>query len=346
MAGPVRPPRAATAPVADNRVNFGDDSFYTGGGGIPEGDYILFFDVVIHQYEKQDGSKAGPQFLAVRVAAYSFENPEAEPTLGYYSMGSKALQSFMPNVDDEGKSLLAIPGGPASSQNEATNWNLFRRSMIDCGLPQGVLTNDFRAIDGIWVHITHIPEPESRKNMGPLTGEAGPEERRNRNIAVVSEILDGGKPWEGTGGIPETPTPPAVPGPAKVTRMPAKPGPKAPAAAAAPPAVAPKAPPARRAPARAPAAAPPPPAETESVSTDADVEQAAQSGAASVIEETPNGLPKLVLRTGVFKAVSKSHSAEMATAVLDTYFQDDRSMNALLGTLGYVVNGPRVEPAP
>lgn len=348
MAAPARPrPVAAAAAAVDNRVNFGDDAFYTGGGGIPEGRYILYFDAVIHQYEKQDGAKAGPPFLAVRVAAYTFEQPDAEPTLGYYSMGSKAILSFMPNPDDEGKSLVAIPNGPATSANESTNWNLLRRSLTDSGMPPGTFTNDLRAIDGVWVHVTHIPEPEGRKAFGAATGEAQPEERKNRTIAVVSEILDGGKPWEGGGGIPAAPM--AAPGsgptpalaPGKVTRMPAKaPAPPAPVAAAAGP---------KRAPGRAPAVAPPPPtaaAESNGAVDAAAVESAAQNGAAAVIETQPNGLPKLVLKTGVFKEVQKVHGAEMATLVIDTYFQDDSSMSSLLGSVGYMIEGPRVVPAP
>lgn len=337
MAAPTRPKApTATAPIADNRVSFGDDTFYSaGGGGIPEGRYLTYYDAVTHQYEKQDGSKVGPEFLAIRVAAYPLDSytPETEPLLGYYSMGGKALLSFMPNADDEGKSLLAVPGGPATGLNDSCNWNLYRKSLRDSGMPDGVFTNDLRAIDGTWVHITHIPEPENRKTMAARTGEAQPEERANRTIAVVTEILEGGSPWEGGGGVPDV-----APAPAKVTRMPARSG--APAQrAAAPPAAAP----ARRAPGR-PAAAPPPPA-AESPTEDDDLLAAAQTAAAAVIEASPDGVPKLVLKTGVFKAAGKTNGNEIAQKILDTYWADDKTLNGLLGTLGYKINGPRVEPA-
>lgn len=337
MAAPVRPrPNGAPAATADNRVNFGDDAFYSGGAGIPEGRYACYFDSIFHQYEKTDGSKAGPEFLAIRVAAYALEAPDEEPRLGYYGMGRKAILSFMPNPDDEGKSLLAVPGGPATSMNDSTNWNLFRKSMLDCGMPPGTLTNDLRAIDGVWLHIVHIPEPEERKGFGAAaTGEAQPEPRRNQTIAVCGEILDGGKPWEGGGGIPEAKPAAST----KIARMPTRPGPKAPPAAP-PPGVAARAP--GRAPAR-PAAAPPPPA-VESPAADEDLLSAAQNAAASVIETSPNGIAKLVLRTGVFKAATKVSGDEVANAVLETYFTDEAALNTLLGTLGYVVDGTKVVP--
>lgn len=339
MAAPTRPKATTGAtPAADNRVSFGDDTFYSaGGGGIPEGRYTTYYDAVLHQYEKQDGTKVGPEFLAVRVAAYSLDNfnPDAEPLIGYYSMGSKAILSFMPNADDEGKSLLAVPGGPATGLNDSCNWNLYRKSLRDSGMPDGVFTNDLRAIDGTWVHIVHVPEPENRKTMAARTGEAQPEERANRTIAVVTEILENGSPWEGTGGFPEAA--PAV-APAKVTRMPARPGATAPKASA-PPAAAP----ARRAPGRAPA---PPPPTAESPVEDDDLLAAAQTAAAAVIETSPNGVPKLVLKTGVFKAAGKTNGNETAQKILDTYWVDDNTLSGLLGTLGYKIDGPRVVPIP
>jgi hypothetical protein len=323
-------------------VNFGEDTFYTaGGGGIPEGLYCVYHDAVVHQYEKQDGTKVGPEFLAVRVAAYDLNAPDAEPKMGYYSMGTKAILSYMPNADDDGKSLLAVPGGPATSMNDSSNWNLYRKSFLDSGMPAGTFTNDLRALDGTWVHLAHIPEPESRKTMGAATGEAGPEERRNRTIAVVSEILDGGKPWEGTGGLPTTPVTPPVVAPATVTRMaprPPAPGP----GRVAPPVVAPHVAP--RPPALARTVAPPP-APVESAPEDDEVLVAAQNAAAAVIEKSPTGLATLVLKTGIFKEASKTNGGGVAQRILNTYFADEAATNSLLGTLGYAIKGARVEPA-
>lgn len=323
MATAVKRPGAATAAPAavDNRVNFGASEFYTAGGGaIPEGKYCLFFDAVVHQYEKTDGQKAGPEFLAIRVAAYALDAPSEDPKVGYYSMGRKAILSFLPNPDDEGKSLLAVPNGPATTLNEMSNWAIFRKSLMDCAMPEGVFTNDLRAIDGVWVQIANIPEPEQRKQMGgSVTGDAQPEPRKNQSIAVVTEILEGGAPWEGGGGMPEEKPKAKV-----VGKIPARP-------AAAP---------ARTAPTRqAPA-----PSAAEVESTDDDLLSAAQTAAGSVIEGSADGVAKLVLRTGTFKAATKVNGGEMAQRILDTYFKTDETLNALLGDLGYQVQGPRVVP--
>lgn len=323
MAAPIRRP-GAPAPVAvvDNRVMFGEDSFYTAGGGaIPEGKYILYHDAVVHQYKKQDGTPVGPEFLAIRVTAYALDDPEAEPKVGYYSMGGKALKSFVPNMDDEGKSLVAVPGGPATTLNEMSNWAIYRKSLLDSGMPQGTFTNDLRAIDGVWGHIVNIPEPEGRKGFaGASTGDATPEPRKNQQIAVVSEILDGGAPWDGGGGMPEA-------------------APKAPAKVAGK--IAPKPAPIRPAPRTAPA---PAPVMEEVAATDDDLLSAAQVAAGTVIEGSPEGVAKLVLKTGVFKAATKTNGAEVAQAILDMYFTSDDAINALLADLGYTIKGPRVVP--
>ena len=58
MAGPVR--RTATPPPAPAEgVNFGDLNFYVAGGGLPEGDYALFFTVQMYQWKKQTGQLVG-----------------------------------------------------------------------------------------------------------------------------------------------------------------------------------------------------------------------------------------------------------------------------------------------
>jgi hypothetical protein len=98
--------------------------------------------------------------------------------------------------------------------------------MYDCGLPEGIFTNDLSVLDGIHVHTQNILEPEDRKGFGSQTGEVA-EERRSGLVPVVTEIKEDGKPWEGTGGIPE----------AAATPAPVKAGPKAvvkPAVAAKP----------------------------------------------------------------------------------------------------------------
>ena len=58
-------------------------------------------------------------------------------------------------------------------------------------------------LEGIWVHMEQIDEPEERKSMKSATAEVQ-EVRRDNNISVVTEIKDGGMPWEGGGGYPKT----------------------------------------------------------------------------------------------------------------------------------------------
>lgn len=320
MATPVKRPGAPAPAAVENRVNFGDMAFYTSGGGqIPEGNYILYFDSVVHQFEKQTGEKAGPEFLAVRASAYEFDNPTAEPRLAYYSMGRKAIESFLPNPDDEGKSLVAVPNGPAKSLNEMSNWAIFLKSLYNSSMPEGVFTNDLRTIDGVWVHISNIPEPEQRKQMGSnLTGDGQSGPRKSQEIAVVSEILEGGAPWEGGGGMPEE-------------------KPKAKVAGK----IAPKAPTAPTRPAPKPQ---PKPAAVVEEATDDDLAAAAMVVAGKIIEASPEGIAKTLLRVNLFKDATKTHGQEMAQKILDTYFTNEEATNTFLAELGYTLNGPRVVP--
>ena len=313
----------------DNRISFGDDTFYVSGAGIPEGNYALYFDAVIHQFEKSTGEKSGPEFLTIRVSAFQLDELGADPKIGYYRMGSKAILSFAPNTQDEGKSLIAIPGGPAGTMNDSTNWSLFRKSLRDSGLPPVVFVNDLRVLDGVWAHITHVPEPEERKGFGTGTGEI-PELRRNQTIAVVSEILEGGSPWEGGGGMPKGITPKAPSGPTGVVRSDSQ-TPRVPTTSAAT--------------VRVPAQKPNQP-EAVIAPEDDDVLIAAQTAAATVLEASPDGLPRLLFKTQIFNAANKTSGGPLAQAILDTYFKDEGTMNAFLSELGYEVKGTRVTPIP
>lgn len=312
----------ATPPPAVETVNFGSLGFYSGGFTLPKGKYALEFNAIMHAPTKQDGSPAGKPRLGVMVNAHPINAdgtpvPNAEPMEQFFSMGSKADQSFAPDPTT-GKGFVAVPGGPASAMNNKTNWFLFLKSLYDCSLPEGVLQNDFTVIDGVWVQTDLVPEPEDRKGFAKAaTGEAAEEERKGSGLVpVVVEILEGGKPWEGSGGFIE-----AVAAPAK-----------APIGRIAPKAAAPAA--------RAAAAPAPEPA----AATDDDVMSAAVNGVTVVLESEPNGTSKLKLRTGTFKAVSAAAGADVAQAVLDTYFGSDDALNSVLGTLGFVVAGSSVKP--
>ncbi len=162
--------------------------------------------------------------------------------------------------------------------------------------------------------MTNIPEPEERKGFQnkAATGEAAQEERRAGTVAVVSEILDEGKPWEGTGGIPEAaPAKPAAKVNGKVQTI------------------------------KKPAAPPP----VEEAAGDEDIQTAAINGISTVLEKNPNGCPKLVLRTGTFKAVKDSAGDDMANAVLEAFFGDDATLTALLGQVGYTISAGAIKPA-
>jgi hypothetical protein len=311
MAAPARA-KPAAAPVAS--FNFGDLGAYSSGGVLPEGDYVWkSLDVQMFQGQKQDGTNAGPARLGVIITMAHVGNGGEEVTQ-FYSFGSKAHESWQPNPET-GKGIVAVPGGPGTPPNASTNWAVLVKSLFDSGLPQGILQDDLSVLEGIWVHMANVPEPSERKGFVSKTGEAAVEDRP-RTIAVVTEIKDDGKPWEGTGGVPET-----------------APAPKGRAAAPAP---------TQRPATTTRAAAAPAPA--SSGMTD-DVESAAITGVSDVLGRSPHGCTKLLLRTSTFKAVSAAHSQAVASKVIDTYFGSDATLNDLLAGLGYKVQGPQVVAA-
>lgn len=319
MAGPRRmaPP---PPPPAVEGVNFGSLGFYAGGGfSLPKGKYALEFNAIMFAPVNAAGV-AQKARLGVQLVAYPLEG--GDPTEQFLSMGSRADQSFAPN--NTGKGLTPIPGGPASTLQRNTNWNLFLKSLYDCGLPEGIFTNDLSVLDGVWVQTDLVPEPEERKGYGQAkTGEAEAQEERRGSglIPSVAEILEGGKPWEGGGGFPA-----AVPvAPAAPSRV------AAPARAAA-----------QTRPAMAPRTAAIPVAVEQA--GDDDVMTAAVNGMTTVLEAEPNGTSKLKLRTGTFKAVGAASGNEMAQAVIDTYFGSDENLNTVLGQLGYGVQGSNIKP--
>lgn len=320
-----RPTAVAPPPPPSEGINFGDLDAYAGGFTLPEGRYALEFDVRMHAGTKADGSQAGAPRLGVMINAHPLSG--GEPHTQFMSMGSNAHQSFAPSAD--GKGVVPVPGGPGANPNNKTNWFIFLKSLYDCGLPKGIFTNDLTTIDGVWVVTQNIPEPEERKGFGSKTGEVQ-EERRTNLIPVVTEILDNGKPWEGSGGFDFQNQANA---PAPVAARPA-----------ARPAAAPVARPAAVA-ARKPAAAPaPPPVEEAEAADDDAILSAAINGASAVLEKSPAGVTKLLMRTGTFKAVNAAVGADMAQAVIETFFGSDEVLNGLLGQLDYQIVGAAIKP--
>lgn len=300
----------AVPPTADG-LNFGSLDFYSGGFTLPKGRYALEFNVIMRSMTRADGSQVGKPRLGVMINAHPLDG--GDPHEQFMSMGSKADISFAPNP--AGKGVVSIPGAPATTAPRNTNWNIFLKSLYDCGLPKGIFQNDISVLDGIWVQTDLIPEPEERKSYGSTeTGEAQSEARAPGLIPVVSEIIDGGKPWEGGGGF-SSPAPAAAP-----SKPAAKVAPGRPVAVAAP-------------------------APASSDVDNEDVTTAAISGISAVLEAEPNGTSKLKLRMGAFKSVTASAGAEMAQAVIDTCFTSDEVLNGLLGQLGYTVVGTMIKPA-
>lgn len=301
-------------------ANFGAPEFYSGGRMLPEGNYSVEFIVKNHQAMKNDGTPFGQPRLGVMGFFTPIDaegNPTGEPLEQFTSMGTKAHLSWGPDPTT-GKGLTAIPGGQGIPLTDKSNWFLFMKSMWDCGAPG--FGNDISAWDGVHVHTSNQPEPEERKGFAKAaTGEAQEEERRGNGLIVtVSEILDTGKPWEGT-VAPKKAAPKAA----------VKPGVK-PAAAKAGPVAAAK-----------PAAVAAPPAGDD---LDESVKEAAENAFAEILGNAPAGLMKLKLRTETFKYVKSNNDEDTATAVLDSVFSNDDTLASLLGPLGYKLDGNKVAP--
>lgn len=307
---PIRRSATVAPPSPPPGLAFGSLDFYSGGYLLPEGDYAMEHNVVLHAFTKQDGTSVGEPKLGVMLTAHLLNGGGAVEQ--FLSMGSKAHLSFGPRED--GKGLQAIPGGPAVTAARSTNWQLYLKSLYDTGLGEGVFMDDIGVLDGIWVHTQNVPEPEERKGFGGAkTGEVEQERKGSGLIPVVTAILDGGKPWEGGGGFPDA----NAPAPKAVARP-------APRAVARPVAV----------PAQAAAA----------VDAD-DVMTAAINAVTDVITKSPTpAITKLALRTGVFKLVQASQGGEMGNAVLNTFFGSDEALNQVLQPLGYVAAAGQVKP--
>lgn len=304
MATPIK---RTAAPPAPTGINFGDLDMYVAGGGIPDGDYIAKdHSVMMYQAKNAAGANQGPPRLGVMITFLPLADPKEENArTQFYSMGGKADQSFAPNPEN-GKGLVVIPGAAGQTLNHSTNWALYLKSLYDSGLPKGVFSNDLTPLDGIWVHVQSVPEPEERKGFAQSqTGEAAgmPQENRNRTIAIVTEIKEGGSPWEGGGGTKATAKAPTTK-PTPTTKAPV----------------------------------------VENTVDTEDVHTAAIDGVSDVLTKKPNGCPRLALRTGTFNAVKAKAGEDMAGAVISTYFEGQpEALANLLGEVGYVVEGTNIK---
>lgn len=314
---PIRRP-VAVQPPAPPSLGFGSLAFYSGGFRLPEGDYAMEHNVIMHTYTKADGSPSGfPPTLGVMLTAHPLAGGEVQEQ--FLGMGRKAHLSFAPSAD--GKGVVAVPGGPAQTASKSTNWNYYLKSMYDCGLPDGVFTNDISVLDGIHVHTQNVPEPEERKGFAARTGDVEEERKGDGLTTVVGEIKEDGKPWEGTGGIPTPGT--ATPQKIGVGKVMPKAAPGVNRTVARP----------------APVAVP----EVQEAAGDEDVMIAAVQAATTVLEQEKNaaGCTKILFRVETFKAIE---DADMKQAVQNTFFGSDDALNSLIGQLGYVVSGQKIIP--
>ncbi len=318
--------RAATPapppiPVVEG-PNFLDMGFYSGGFTLPPGKYCMA-ELTVKMFKGDKDKSQTPARLGVMITFVPLSDPREENKREqFYSLGSKADQSYAPNPVT-GKGIIPIPGAPAAGLNNSTNWYLLLKSLYDGGLPQGLITNDLTPLEGAWVDMGLIDEPAERAGFQSNTAEVGSEPRVARKIAVAVEVLAG--PWDASnpGGWPTEPVvfddSAHAPAPVAHTKVNGAPTP-----AARPVAV-------------RPALAPP--AEDTS-----DIQMAAINGVSDVLEKNANGLLRIQLRTQTFDAVKTKLGEDMAAAVIATFFDPTGALDTILGQVGYKVAGPKVVP--
>ena len=318
---PARRPAAA----AVQKIKFLDMGAYAGGNfDLPEGRYVVFFDFRFHAYTKQDGSK-GQENLGTMLTCYPLlaDNSVGDPIEHFLSLGRKAKDAVMPNAEDGGKSLVAIPGGTGTLSRN-TNSHLWFKSMLDAGMPEELASvEDLTQIDGVWVQTKNIMEPEERKGYGKAgTGEVEEQQRNQtpQKIPTVIEILEGGAPWDGGGGLPED-----------------KPKGKAPVKAATKPAAA--------TPARRPA--PAPVVEDEPAADEDGMNEAIRDAMGAVLSLSKNtkGMTRVMLRMDAFKEIKKTAGEEGQQALAAMFEDNPDAIEGLLGELGFTITGTKVVPA-
>jgi hypothetical protein len=299
--------------------NFGNLSGYSAGGGLPEGDYCLNnVHIKMHQSIDPQGVKRGDARLSVMITFIPLtgDGDEVEKA---YSLGSKAHLSWVPRAD--GKGIEPVVGGPGTPPNNGTNWALFVKSLLDSGMPEDVLKDDVSALSGTWVHMQNVPEPEERKGFAQAaTGEAG-QDTRPKTVAIVSEIKENGKPWEGTGGVPAGNL-----GKGTARNVDTASLGKANGSPATPKGAVAK------------------PVTTSSPSEGEDPLEAAQAAITEVLEKKPEGMNKLMLKTSTFKVVNENFGQDMAQKVTNEVFGNEKALGAVLGAIGYRLDGANVKP--
>jgi hypothetical protein len=291
---------------------------YSGGKQLPKGLYAVEFLVKLHQPTKNDGTPIGAKRLGVMA---NFVPIKDDGTAGggeahesFFGFGTKAHESFVPNA--AGTGIDQIPGTPGNLSNKS-NWFLFLESLYNCGLPQGTVDADISALNGVWVRTDNIPEPEDRKNF-KMEAEPGAEEKKDERrgsglVTVVTEILDEGKPWEGTGGMPTTKKADGrAAGKPIPTKASLKPGPKA---------------------VEKPAA---------KKAADVDYSELVDAAIQAFLGENEDGASRLKVRTAVFKTIKESADEKTAQAAVRDVFDNADSLSNILEAIGYSVQGTNI----
>ncbi|HXC04411.1 MAG TPA: hypothetical protein VNZ86_06640 [Bacteroidia bacterium] len=301
MAAPIR-----KAPAAQpQRVSFLRLEDFSEGGFLPDGIY-LWRDAQwkMHQYTKKDGTPVGAPFLDCQIIMepQGGATKEEEKKYVHYSAGKNAHLTYQPDPATKGKTLILVPGGPASPMYEGSNFQMLVKSLHDTvTFPDDFGGDDLGFVDGLVARMQGILEPESRteyKRSQNALAEVAQAPSAPKKIPVVAEVISA--PWQSNGNAPVG---------EKVTLTKADVG-----------------------------KLPPPPKATSvpaPQSDDIDI----PSKIAGMLEANPNGLAKASLRMGVFKDIKTHPSGQ---ALMDQYFGSDDTLNTLLNEWGYKIEGDRV----
>lgn len=314
----------------------GEMGFFSQGFNLPPGKYVIFnIDIKLHKHEKDKSNaprRLGGMITLIPLADLREEAKHEQ----FYSLGSKAHMAYAPNAT--GKGIKAIPGATEGTVCAgSTNYGVFLANLYECGLPPGVFKNDVSVIEGTWIETGLIDEPAERGTYAKAETEIEPAPRTPKKIAVPLAILEGGKPWEGSGGWPDTPQKLAqvqallrqAPTPVRVAAPAfAPPVIQIPAAPAAPAFVQP----------------PPPPAPPAATLQGLDLQTQAQSCISDVLTKNLNGLPFMTLRVETYNAATGKYGLTTASNVI-TQVIDTPLFDTVVGMLGYKRQGDMVVPA-
>jgi hypothetical protein len=316
------------APQQAGGVDFLDMSFYSGGFLVPKGNYVITsVQVRIFKGERQ---QAGQERLGVMITLVPLADPREESKHEqFYSMGSKMHLGYMPNATGTG--IVPIPNAAGVSAPGSTNWALFLKTLYDCGMPKGWGTNDSTKLEGIWVYITHVDEPAEREGFTSNTTEFQAQQRAPRKIAVVGEILQGGMPWAGGGGWPDKP----VNHPTQVNGAPGLP-----INSPLPPSLQTQG----LLQSQSNVPAPPPPAGVDMVSYMTIAQHTIGEILENAAKQKVYTLQRLAVRNDAFNLMKAKYGEQSAGTVLQQVFDTAGVLDAVLGDIGYVVNGPMIQP--